>query len=57
MSQLDEKELERLREMLSTWDDVQAGIKIVSVIGNVIKWMVGVALAVIAAITVWGHQK
>ena len=50
MTDLTEDEREKVRDLLESWDNVRVGIHVLSVVGNVVKWVSGVA---IAAVLLW----
>jgi len=56
MNDLTDEEKERLRVMLDTWEQVQTGIKVVSAVGSVVKWLSAIVVSVAAAWTVWYHK-
>lgn len=53
MDELTDEEKEQLREMLDTWESAKIGIKAMSILGNAIKWIAGIIIAVAAAIAVF----
>lgn len=46
MDNLNEEDVKKLREMLDTWNDAQAGIRVVVALGTAIKWIAGVSAAI-----------
>lgn len=46
MDDLSDDERDKLREMIKTWDDASAGVRVVVAIGNIVKWTAAVAAAV-----------
>jgi hypothetical protein len=56
MNELNDEETEKLRQMLESWDNIQAGVKALSVIGEVIKWVAGIAVAIASIISI-SHFK
>lgn len=43
MPDLNEHELEKLKDMIETWDKVALAIKFLSGLGTAIKWLIGLA--------------
>jgi len=53
---LDDDEAAKLREILRTWDDVQSGIRVVSAVGQAVKWLSAIVIAIASAIAIWEHR-
>jgi len=44
---LTDAELEKLRDLLESWDNVRVGVRAVSLIGKVLSWVGGIAVAIV----------
>ncbi len=56
MEQLTDAERAKLREMIDTWDQAQAGVRVVVTIGTVVKWIAGLVAAAAALYAAWSHK-
>lgn len=56
MEQLTDAERVKLREMIDTWDQAQAGVRVVVTIGTVVKWIAGLVAAAVALYAAWSHK-
>lgn len=56
MEQLTDADRAKLREMIDTWDQAQAGVRVVVTIGTVVKWLAGLVAAAATLYAVWTHE-
>ena len=56
MGDLNEQEMQKLREMIESWDSAQVGIQAFRVIGDLIKWLAAVLAAISVLLAAW-HMK
>ena len=57
MEQLTDADRAKLREMIDTWDQAQAGVRVVVTIGTVVKWLAGLVAAAATLYAVWTHKS
>ncbi len=51
MTEFTEEEKEKLRDLIESWDNVRVGVRAISILGNTIKWVAGIAVAITAILT------
>ena len=51
------EEAKKLRELIESWDSVNAAIHVLMVIGNTIKWIAAVGAAVVIVYSVWTGKR
>ena len=50
MDQMTEEQRKRVIAMLDEWEHVRAGVTALKIIGEVVKWVLGIAVAVAAVL-------
>jgi len=46
MPDLNDDQKQKLEEMLETWDNVHRAIRVLNLIGSILKWLIGIGASV-----------